>query len=135
MIVSAASLDEAVKVARACPGLISATSGVEVIEIHTPRERIVACYELLERQAPSVLHTLNRALAIAEWKGPEAALEVLAGRAPPSWLEGSWQWLAVFADLHRRAGHVTRATEFREAALAAAPSVAVREALTRRLGR
>ena len=35
MIVSAASLEEAIQVASACPGLVSPRSGVEVIEIHT----------------------------------------------------------------------------------------------------
>lgn len=36
MIVSAESLDEAIEVARGCPGLVGPDSGVEVIEIHTP---------------------------------------------------------------------------------------------------
>jgi hypothetical protein len=36
MIVSAASLDEAVDIARQCPGLVRPGSGVEVIEIHAP---------------------------------------------------------------------------------------------------
>lgn len=36
MIVSAESLDEAIRVARECPGLVRPGSGVEVIEIHTP---------------------------------------------------------------------------------------------------
>ena len=36
MIVSATSLDEAIQVARECPGLVGPGSGVEVIEIHTP---------------------------------------------------------------------------------------------------
>jgi hypothetical protein len=36
MIVSASSLDEAVQIARACPGLMRPGSGVEVIEIQTP---------------------------------------------------------------------------------------------------
>jgi hypothetical protein len=36
MIVSAASLDEAIEVARECPGLVRPGSGVEVIEIHGP---------------------------------------------------------------------------------------------------
>ena len=36
MIVSAATLDEAIEVARACPGLVHSGSGVEVIEIHAP---------------------------------------------------------------------------------------------------
>ncbi len=36
MIVSASSFDEAVQIARQCPGLVRSGSGVEVIEIHTP---------------------------------------------------------------------------------------------------
>jgi len=36
MIVEAADLDGAIEVARGCPGLVSARSGVEVIEIQTP---------------------------------------------------------------------------------------------------
>lgn len=98
-------------------------------------ERIVECYTLLEEVAPSALHTLNRALALAEWRGPEAGLAVLDGLEPPSWLEGSYMWMAVLADLHRRCGHEERAGGFREAALAAAPSGAIREALARRLRR
>ena len=35
MIVSAASLDEALQIARECPGLVRPGSGVEVIEIHS----------------------------------------------------------------------------------------------------
>jgi hypothetical protein len=35
MIVSAGSLDEAIEVARGCPGLVRPGSGVEVIEIRT----------------------------------------------------------------------------------------------------
>ena len=36
MIVTAATLDEAIDVARQCPGLVRPGSGVEVIEIHSP---------------------------------------------------------------------------------------------------
>jgi hypothetical protein len=36
MIVAAADLDEAARIASACPGLVRPGSGVEVIEIHTP---------------------------------------------------------------------------------------------------
>jgi hypothetical protein len=36
MIVSAPDLQEAVEIARRCPGLVSAGSGVEVIEIRAP---------------------------------------------------------------------------------------------------
>jgi len=36
MVVSASSLEEALSVARECPGLVSQGSGVEVIEIRSP---------------------------------------------------------------------------------------------------
>jgi predicted RNA polymerase sigma factor len=98
-------------------------------------ERIVECYTLLEEIAPSALHTLNRALALAELRGPGAALKLLAGLAPPTWLMGSYLWAAVLADLHRRAGNAEEAQRYRTTALATAPSAAVREALERRLVR
>jgi RNA polymerase sigma factor (sigma-70 family) len=98
-------------------------------------ERIVECYALLEQVAPSALHTLNRALALAEWQGAGAALKLLDGLAQPSWLVDSHLWAAVLADLHRRAGNSIEAERYRTEALASAPSVAVREALERRLVR
>src|SRR5262249_53391209 len=69
-------------------------------------DRIAESYALLERLAPSLLHTLNRAVAVAEWRGPALGLAVLEGLEPPSWLAGSYLWAAVLADLHRRCGHV-----------------------------
>jgi RNA polymerase sigma-70 factor (ECF subfamily) len=96
-------------------------------------DRVVACYELLERMAPSAIHTLNRAVAVAEWRGPAEGLAVLDGLAPPSWLSGSYLWAAVLADLHRRSGHEAVARRHRTIALASAPSSAVRELLQRRL--
>lgn len=36
MILTAPSLEEAIRVARECPGLVRPGSGVEVIEIHSP---------------------------------------------------------------------------------------------------
>jgi RNA polymerase sigma-70 factor (ECF subfamily) len=96
-------------------------------------ERIVECYELLERLGPSALHTLNRAVALSELRGPKAGLDLLEGLAPPSWLSGSYLWEAVLADLYRRAGDVVLANQHRVIALASAPSDAVRTALERRL--
>lgn len=96
-------------------------------------DRIIECYELLERLAPSALHTLNRAVAVAEHRGPEHGLTVLAGLEPPSWLLGSYQWSAVLCDLHRRAGHTEIAMQYRESALESAPSNVIRKALARRL--
>jgi RNA polymerase sigma factor (sigma-70 family) len=96
-------------------------------------DRIVECYALLERLAPSALHTLNRAVAVAEWRGPADGLAVIEGLEPPSWLLGSYLWSAVLADLHRRSGHAELAAHYRDAALRSAPCQAVRTTLERRL--
>ena len=93
---------------------------------------IADLYVMLQRIDPSPLHTLNRAVAVAEWKGPDVALELLEGLVPPSWLEGHYLWAAVLADLHRRAGHAELAVRYREQALAAAPTDQVRDVLQRR---
>jgi len=100
---------------------------------HTRWDRVVECYSLLEQIAPSALHTLNRAVAVAEWQGPAAGLAVLEGLEPPSWLAGSYQWSAVLADLHRRCGHDEAARRYRDVAVKSAPTPAVRELLQRRL--
>ena len=97
-------------------------------------QEIAELYSSLERIAPSPLHTLNRAVATAEWQGPKAGLAVLEGLVPPSWLVGSYLWDAVLGDLHRRAGDLEVAQQHRERALASAPTQAVRELLQRRLG-
>ena len=96
-------------------------------------EKIVECYTLLERLAPSVLHTLNRAIAVAEWQGPVQGLEILAGFEPPPWLEGSHLWAAALADLHRRCDHTELAHRYRTMACQAAPTTALKELLARRL--
>jgi RNA polymerase sigma-70 factor (ECF subfamily) len=96
-------------------------------------ERIVECYALLERLAPSAIHTLNRAVATAEWRGPAAGLALLDGLTPPTWLAGSYMWAAVVADLHRRSGHDAEAERYRQAALTTAPTAAIRELLRKRL--
>ncbi len=88
---------------------------------------------MLECVAPSPLHTMNRAVAIAEWQGAAAALELLQTRSPPLWLEGSYLWDAVLADLHGRAGDAQRFVDHRTRALATAPTEAVRALLERRL--
>jgi RNA polymerase sigma-70 factor (ECF subfamily) len=94
---------------------------------------IADLYRMLERLAPSPIHTLNRAVAVAEAKGPLAGLATLDGMVPPAWLDGHYLWDAVLADLHHRAGDAALAQRHREQALAAAPSTAVRQLLFRRL--
>lgn len=96
-------------------------------------KEIADLYAMLERVAPSPLHTLNRAVAVAEWQGPEAGLAILQALAPPAWLSGSYLWDAALADLHRRAGHLEIARQHRERALGSAPTDAVRGLLRHRL--
>jgi RNA polymerase sigma-70 factor (ECF subfamily) len=96
-------------------------------------DRIVDGYALLERFAPSPLHRLNRAIAMAEWRGPEAGLAELDGFTPPGWLSGSYMWAAVLADLHRRCGHIEQFRQLQTTALELAPSGKIRAVLARRL--
>lgn len=95
--------------------------------------RVVECYSLLERIAPSPIHQLNRAVAVAEWRGPAAGLAVIKGFDAPTWLANSHLWAAVLADLHRRCGNTQTAQRYQDEALKSAPTAAVRELLQRRL--
>jgi RNA polymerase sigma factor (sigma-70 family) len=96
-------------------------------------KEIAELYALLDRLSPSPLHTLNRAVAVAEWQGVEAALALLDGLDPPTWLSSSYLWDAVLADLYRRAARTELFHRHRDRALSIAPSDAVREMLRRRL--
>ncbi len=94
---------------------------------------IVELYEMLERLAPSPLHTLNRAIAVAEWKGPHEALVILEALQPPAWLLGYYLWDATLGELERRAGNLDRARIRLERAQGAAPHPAEKALLARRL--
>jgi RNA polymerase sigma factor (sigma-70 family) len=94
---------------------------------------VAELYSILESVAPSPVHTLNRAVAVAEWQGPEAGLAVLQGLDPPAWLARSYLWDAVLGDLHRRAGNLDLAQKHGKRALGSAPTEAVRGLLRRRL--
>lgn len=93
---------------------------------------VVECYSMLEQIAPSPIHKLNRAIAVAELHGPAAGLAILDGFEPPTWLAGSHLWSAVLADLHRRCGNTEAASRYRETACIAAPTNAIRDLLNRR---
>ena len=100
---------------------------------HTRWGEVSDLYRMLERIDPSPLHSMNRAVAVAEWQGPEAGLAVLRSLVPPPWLADSYLWDAVLSDLHRRAGNLEIAQRHRERALASVPTDAVRDLLRRRL--
>jgi len=46
-------------------------------------KEIADLYAMLDRIAPSPLNAMNRAVAIAEWQGPEAGLALLKAIEPP----------------------------------------------------
>ena len=96
-------------------------------------EEIVRLYEVLERIAPSPLNVLNRAIALAEWKGPDAGLAAIRAIEPPRWLLGYYLWDATLGELHRRRGDRERALAHTKSALAAAPTNPEKALLERRL--
>lgn len=96
-------------------------------------QEIARLYAVLERVAPSPLNTLNRAIAIAEWQGPGAALALLEALKPPGWVLGYYLWDATLGELYRRAGHVESAVEHLRRALDMAPTQAEKALLSRRL--
>jgi RNA polymerase sigma factor (sigma-70 family) len=94
---------------------------------------IVTLYKMLERIEPSPLYVLNRAIALAEWQGPEAGLAVLHALQPPGWLARYYLWDATLGELERRAGRFAVAATHLERALAQAPHPAERELIQTRL--
>jgi RNA polymerase sigma factor (sigma-70 family) len=94
---------------------------------------IARLYLMLEGVAPSPINTLNRAIALAEWKGPDVGLALLEALNPPSWLLGYYLWDATLGELYRRKGDHDRATAHLTRALDAAPTHAERALLRRRL--
>ncbi|MBW8186330.1 RNA polymerase subunit sigma-70 [Shewanella sp. NR704-98] len=95
-------------------------------------ERIAECYLLLEQSTPSALHQLNRAIAVAQWKGAAAGLEILQAATPPGWLGLSYQWSAVLADLHFRTGNNELGERYSAEAIHFAPSSQICTLLKRR---
>jgi RNA polymerase sigma-70 factor (ECF subfamily) len=94
---------------------------------------IAALYVMLERQSPSPIHTLNRAIAVAEVDGPDAGLSILRALKPPAWLLGYYLWDATLGELERRAGRADRALGHLSRALDAAPTDAEKSLIRRRI--
>lgn len=96
---------------------------------------IVSLYEILEQLEPSPLHTLNRAIALAEWQGPAAALQLLDAQSPPGWLASYYLWDATVGELARRCGHFERAERVLQRAIEKTLTEAERRVFARRLER
>lgn len=94
---------------------------------------IADLYVLLDQLAPSPLHTLNRAVAVAQQAGPRAGLALLEQLQPPAWLTSFYLWHAVLGELQRRAGNLSQAREHLDIALATAPTEPERALLRKRL--
>jgi RNA polymerase sigma-70 factor (ECF subfamily) len=90
--------------------------------------QILQLYNQLLSIAPSPVVALNRAVAVAEVEGPDAALTLVDGLE----LEGYHLFHAVRADLLRRLGRNAEAARVYEAAIARAGNAAEREFLQRR---
>ena len=95
--------------------------------------KIIEYYNLLKKIDYSPIHTLNKAIAIAESGEVEKALKIINNFNPPTWLEGSYIWYAVNADLYKRLGNKEKFIKFKETSLNLAPTKAIKELLNRRL--
>src|SRR5438876_6499013 len=82
----------------------------------TDWRRIAEWYDTLERIAPSPLNSLNRAVAEAYLRGPQAGLERLAAVPPESVPARYPGWHTVIGELHFRLGrHAAAERAWREA--------------------
>ena len=94
----------------------------------TDWRQIVQLYDQLQAVAPSPVVALNRAVAVAEVEGPEAALALVDGLD----LDGYHLYHAVRADLLRRLGRLAEASVAYAAAIDRTQNAAEREFLRRR---
>jgi RNA polymerase sigma-70 factor (ECF subfamily) len=94
---------------------------------------IVEQYEMLERFFPSPMHTMNRAIATAAWKGADAGLAVLRSIDPPAWLRRYYLWDAAWGELERRNGNLNAGRKRLTRALEEAPHPAEKDLLRKRL--
>ncbi len=75
----------------------------------TDWRQILALYDLLERLAPNPMVTLNRAVAVAKVRGPDAALDLLATLDADDRMSRHYRLAAVRAHLLEMAGDRTAA--------------------------
>jgi RNA polymerase sigma-70 factor (ECF subfamily) len=92
-------------------------------------------YLRLDALAPSPLHTLNRAIAVAQDRGPQAGLAILKAFDAPAWLRAYHAWDAALGELYRRAGQLELAREHLNQAILKVHTQAERELLRKQLAR
>jgi RNA polymerase sigma-70 factor, ECF subfamily len=132
-----ARLEAALRLGRAGPYQLQAaiaachTDAADVAD--TDWVQISALYGLLAEVMPSPVVALNRAVAIAMARGPEAGLEVIDALEASGELAGYHLLPATRADLLRRLGRSREAADAYRRALELAGSDAERRFLSRRL--
>jgi len=83
---------------------IAAVHDEAITAADTDWPQILGLYDLLERLAPNPMVTLNRAVAVAMVRGPEAALDVLAALDDDERMAGHYRLAAVRAHMWEMAG-------------------------------
>ena len=135
-------MDEGMAIVRAClrrnhPGPYQIQAAINAVHADaasiesTDWSQILALYDQLLALAPTQVVAMNRAIALAEVRGPEAALTILDGLE----LDQYHLFHATQADLLRRLGRPDEATRAYARAAALAPSDAERAFLLGRLER
>jgi RNA polymerase sigma-70 factor, ECF subfamily len=112
---------------------IAACHATAPVADQTDWPQIAGLYGQLARVAPSVIVDLNRAVAIGMADGPQAALPLVDAIAATGQLDAYYLLHATRADLLRRAGRRSEASESYRAALDLAPTEAERRFLRSRL--
>ena len=133
-------IDEGHALVRDClranrPGPYQLQAAIAAVHDDAPRaedtdwSQIVALYDQLLAMAPSPVVALNRAVAVAELRGPEAGLAIVDALS----LDGYHLFHSTRADLLRRLDRVDEARAAYERALSLATNAAERAFLERRL--
>jgi RNA polymerase sigma-70 factor (ECF subfamily) len=110
---------------------INAVHSDALVASATDWRQILQLYDQLLSIAPSPIVALNRAVAVAEVEGPEAALSIVDGADGPG-LAGYHLFHAIRADLLRRLGRDDEAAQAYTAAIARTDNVRERKFLQRR---
>jgi RNA polymerase sigma factor (sigma-70 family) len=114
---------------------IAATHADAVTADETNWAQVHALYLILERVAPNPMVTLNRAIALAELKGPRAGLDLLAGLDHDERMAGHHRLLSVRAHLLEKSGDPAGAYEHYRRAARATASLAEQRYLESRASR
>ena len=130
-----ALIDEGQEIVRRClrrnqPGPYQIQAAINAVHSDAPTDwsQVLALYDQLLAIAPSPVVALNRAVAVGEIEGPEAALALVDALD----LDGYHVFHAVRADLLRRLGRADEAAAAYEAAIARSENAVERDFLRSR---